>query len=156
MEDILCILQRILLLITGLLPTEVQHTAITGGSGRLANGGGQAGAQVALAQGVVGAGRGGGEGRDPEGGGWTQEDREENQQKLNHSQNTIRILCLQLRELSSSTLNSALLRDCKCVEKDFYSTIICFPITSSPGGEGEGEGATFTNISLNSQPAPTE
>ena len=75
MEDILCILQRILLLITGLLPTEVQHTAITGGSGRLANGGGEAGAQVALAQGVVGAGRGGGEGRDPEGGGWTQEDR---------------------------------------------------------------------------------
>ena len=98
MEDIFCILQRVLLLIIGLLPTEVQHTAITGGPGSLDDGGapcitGQAGAQVALAQGVVGAGRGGGEGRDPEGGGWTQEDREDNQQQdLGHSQYTSRIL----------------------------------------------------------------
>ena len=98
MEDIFCILQRVLLLIIGLLPTEVHHAAITGGPGRLDDGGapcitGQAGAQVALAQGVVGAGRGGGEGRDPEGGGWTQEDREDNQQQhLGHSQYTSRIL----------------------------------------------------------------
>ena len=99
MEDIFCILQRVLLLIIGLLPTEVHHVAITGGPGSLDNGGApcitgwQAGAQVALAQGVVGAGRGGGEGRDPEGGGWTQEDREDTQQQdLGHSQYTSRIL----------------------------------------------------------------